>query len=307
MGPYGIEQVDIGGALSALEAARSNRIRSMLLQRQLSQQEQALEAQRGLRAAIGRFSGDGSATPAAPAATGGMADAVNLYDGQAAPAAVDATAPPAAPVPTPAGHGDISRLTTELLAIDPEHAPQIIQAFRQMNDDQFQAAQRRNQVLAREAYNLLHLPPEQRQAEFNRVAPSLIADGGVTRQQLAGFEISDANLRHVIAQARDVEKLAEEARPNYREVSGEVIDERRLERGENPVVYRSEFIATPQGLARRPNAGAAPRPATAEENATATTEGGYTYTPGPGGRANPQNWRAVQGGASPSSGSRPFP
>lgn len=305
--PYGITEIDVPGALNALEAARSNRIRQMLLQRQIAQQERELEAQRGVRAAIQRYTGGGdagaasSASPSAsPAPTPSMGDAVSMYGGGAPATPTAAPALPAAtpPVAPPAGQGDISRLTTELLAIDPEHAPQIIGAFRQMDEAQFQAAQRRNQVLARAAYSLLAIPdPAARSAEFQRIAPDLIQNGGVTRQQLAGFELTEQNLHHVINQARDVEKLAEEARPSYRTVEGEVIDEHALARGEDPVRFRSEYISTPQGLARRPGAGTV-----APENLpqVATPEEARRLAPGTRFRLPDGRIGTVPGGPTPS-------
>jgi hypothetical protein len=259
MGPYGITQVDVPGALNALEAARSNRIRQMLLQRQLAQEERALEAQRGVRSAISRYTGGGDAgaasTPAPSGATGApdaLAPSVGpgIAPEPAMPSAANLTATPPVAAPAAGGHGDIGRLTTELLAIDPEHAPQIIQAFRQMDEGQFEAAQRRNTVLARAAYTLLALPEGERQAEFNRIAPDLIQNGGVTRQQLAGFQITDQNLTHVINQARDVEKLAEEARPQLRNVGpGDVIiDERNPNAGP---LYESPYVRGADGTLYR--------------------------------------------------------
>lgn len=252
--PYGMTEFDVPGALSALEAARSNRIRQMLLQRQIAQEERAMEQQQGIRDAFQRYTegspGAGSAsaasqpvptlTPAAPEAA------------PAVPAPIDPAAGALAPAPMAAPEGDRQQLFRDLLAIDPQQAFQVSQAFAQMDEAQFNATTRRNGVLARAAQHLLSLPEDQRSAEFQRLAPVLMRDGGVTRQQLTGFELTPENLHFVVAQARDIEKLAEEARPQFRNVSaGDVlIDTNRIQPGgsaRDAVVYESPFVRDAQG------------------------------------------------------------
>lgn len=204
----------------------------------MNQEERAAEARQGISAAIARYAGGGdtAGAEASPSAVPAPSETMAPLSPEAVPALT----------PAPEGHGDISRLGTELLAIDPEQAPQIIQSLRQMDEGQFEAAQRRRGVLARSAQYLLSLPADQRTAEFQRIAPELVESGGITRRQLAGFQLTDNNLRFVVAQARDIEKLAEEARPQLRNIGpGEVlIDENNPRAGP---IYESPYVRDSAG------------------------------------------------------------
>lgn len=249
IGPYGIEQVDVPGALGVFETARSNRIRQMLLRRQIAAADFELETHRGVRAALGRFTGDPTApAPAAPgylaapsgapdaapwgmgrdasptadpastgaAGAGGMASAIGRYDEPAADPAALPGAMPQATAPTDPLVGNREALFRSLLALDPAQASEVAQAFDRMDDTQFQASERRNQILGRAAEHLLELPEAERSAEFQRIAPDLIERGGITARQLAGFELTEQNLGHVLSQARDIEKIIESRRADRR-------------------------------------------------------------------------------------------
>ena len=267
--PYGITEFDAAGAISALQAARSNRIREMLLQRQLGEQEREAGQRRDMSTAIAEYFGGGtSATPGAPAtpspapapSTPGVAGAVDMYGATpSAPAAgpvpaVPAAAPAAAPA-SPAG--DLSRLTGRLLAIDPEHAAPIIAAFRGMDEAQAAQAQRRINTLGRAAYHLLNEVPENEwSAEFQRMAPVLIENGGVTRQQLAQFQLSRGNLQHIFDQAQDTKTLFEAARPHPVPVTqgGSLIDTNSIDpaTGRPRVLYESPTVEVGGDVYARP-------------------------------------------------------
>ena len=84
--PYGMTEFDAFGAINAMEAARSNRIRSMLLQRQIQREDAEAERQGGIQAALARYRGGGNAsTQAAPSASAPPAPPTTLTPASAAP------------------------------------------------------------------------------------------------------------------------------------------------------------------------------------------------------------------------------
>lgn len=266
MNPYGIEQVNIPGVLNAYMGQQQARTQQILAQRQMEQAERQAERENGIRAAVARYAmgaqggssssaGSASPTTAAPSLPpGGVEGVVQTMTAQPqAPAAAPASA---AQAPTAPAAGNRQQLFNELLALDPEQAFQTMRAFAQMDEAQFQQVTRSYAVMAREAMRLQPLPYEQRRAEIARVAPQL-QQLGLSPEQISGFDPTDANLSMIVNQARDVEKLAEDARPRLRAVEGELLDENRLGRGQDPVVWRSEYMNGPGGIYRRPNAGVA--------------------------------------------------
>lgn len=261
MNPYGIEQVNIPGILNSYLGQQQARTQQMMAQRQVEAAERQAERENGIRAAVARYALGGNSaggapgnpssrtttTPSATPSVGGLEGAVQTMTAQPAP--VEAAATPATP-------DRRQQLFNELLALDPETAFQTMQAFSQMDEANFERVSRSNAVLGREAYRLRSMPLEQRRAELQRIAPQL-QQMGLTSEQLSGFDPTDQNLDMIIGQARDIEKLAEEARPRLRAVEGELLDENRLAQGQDPVVWRSEYMNGPGGIYRRPNAGLA--------------------------------------------------
>lgn len=247
--PYGITQVDVPGALSAYMGARQGRIQQMLLQRRLAQEEREAERQGGIQAAFQRYAGGNRGEGESPVAP--PPQAPEPVGGAPAPQGIPQTgqmAPQAAPQPQA---GDRQALFNNLLALDPQVAFQTMQALRQMDEAQFEQVEQRNAILGRAAQYLLTLPEDRWQAEFQRIAPALMEQGGLTPEQLQSFQVTRQNLQFVVAQARDIEKLAEEARPRLRNVrAGDVvIDERNP--GGGPV-YESPFVEVGGDIYRRP-------------------------------------------------------
>jgi hypothetical protein len=250
--PYGIEQIDVAGALTAMEAARSNRIRSMLIQRQIEHEDRALEQQRGVAAAFQRYTGGEGSAPSQPSASPSVAPPAAegvpppvMPDAAAATVPAALTAPQAQPDPLA---GNREALFTSLVAIDPQQATQIMTAMHAMDEDTFTRTTRRNTAMAQEAYNLLRRPESEWAAAFQESAPFLL-EHGVSRQQLAGFRLTRDNLMDVITHARDIEKIAEEARPDMMVVpQGATIAAVDRRTGQATPTYESPIVTGPGGI-----------------------------------------------------------
>ena len=207
---------------------------------------------------------------------------------------------PAAPAPQ--APGLTPELASQLIAIDPQQGSQIVQAFRQMDTARMEQAERTNGLLARTGQYLLGIPEAERAAELQRITPQLIQQG-IPQEQIAGFVPTTANIQLAIAQARDIEKLIEDARPRLMNVDGQVIDQNRLTapvRPGSPVMFESELIPTQNGVYRRSDltggdGGQAPVPPQVGE-VRQTSRGPMRFR---GGNVNdPNNYEPVQGGPS---------
>lgn len=296
MGPFGIEPVDIGGIIQGWRQDQSARIQQMLAQRQIDAADRQAERDNSIRTVLARAYGGG--TPGAGAS--------------AAPSPAAATAPqagaaqPAAAAPRPQGNRD--EMFRDLLAIDPQTAFQYMRAFNEMDEAQFNRVTRTNGALAREAYRLQSLPPDQRRAALRQAAPQLM-QMGLSQEQLDGFDPTDENLGVIINQATDLDDLASRARPDWMNIEGELLDRNALARGEYPVRFRSQYMTGPAGIYERPNAGlvrpdAAPQPAEPPPTRAGEIRNGYRYRGGPLG--DPNSWEPVQGGPSqPATGGFP--
>lgn len=278
VGPYGIEQFDAAGVIGNYLAAKENRIRSMILQKQLEAQDRAEARQAGVDKAVSAYlAGEDAAS--SPSAAGAV---------QPTPAATRQ--------PNAAAR---EKLIRTLIAIDPERVGQFIDVFSKMDEAQANQFKQRNTRIMQIAAGVLQLPPDQRPAAIQQAMPEL-KELGFNDQQLAGFDPSGQNLRGMIAGHMDMERIASFVKPNFMNVNGEVVDENALARGDSsPVRYRSEYIDTDQGLARRPGGGASgavpPPPAIGE------VRQGYRFEGGEPG--DPKSWKKVGGpSASPTGG-----
>lgn len=308
-GPYGITQFDAAGVISNYQAMQENRIRSMILQKQMANEERKAEVQSGIQSALSRFTRGGrdesGALPDARPQTGAAA-AVGAY-GAPQPADPLAPLPDQAPAafrpPQPAGPaaGDRQALFQELMALDVDTAGNVMEAFAKMDKATASAAADRNLRLMQIAAGIMQLPYEQRRAAIQQAAGEL-QGLGFKPEQLANFDPTDQNLRQIVAQGMDMERIVKFVLPDLMNVNGEVIDATAVGRGDaDPVRYRSEFIETTNGLERRNNAGAnnggsAPRINNAQEyealppgttyidpNGVQRTKGGQAGGGSPGG------------------------
>lgn len=274
--PYGITEIDLPGIYGAVSQLRGARMQQMLAQRQIDAAERAEERDNSIRAVLARAAGN---TP--PGQSGSPSTQAPAAGGQPqAPAAPAPSAPMAAPAAAPAtqAQGLTPELAGQLIAIDPQQGAQIIQAFRQMDQSRMEQAERVNGLLARTGQYLLGIPEGARMAELQRITPQLIQQG-IPQEQIANFQPSTANIQLAIAQARDIEKLIEDARPRLMNVDGQVIDQNRLTtpvRPGSPVMFESELIPTQNGVYRRSDltGGNAPAPVLTDDDIRRMDQGG---------------------------------
>lgn len=249
-GPYGIVQFDAPGIISAYQNAQANRIQLMILQKQEERAERADRRQEGVQKAVAEYMKPKPPPAASPQPQGAPSDPLAPLPATQPPAAA-----PAAPQPSAA---DREKLFSTLLALDPQVAGQYMDAFSKMDQAQVDQFKVKNEGIMQVAAGLMQLDPSQRKAALQQAAPQL-QQYGFTPEQIAGFDPSDQNLRQLIVGHMDAEKIAQFVKPDYMNVNGEVVDQNALARGDkSPVRYRSEYIDTDQGLARRPGGGAQP-------------------------------------------------
>lgn len=254
IGPYGIEQFDAAGVIGAYQQARENRIRSLIFQKQMEREEAEAERQKGVQAAIARYAVPGavSADTAAGTTTG-------------------------SPAPASAARGNRQQLFNDLMTIDFDTAVKMADAFGKMDKAQLDQANQRRERIMQIAAGVMQLEPSQRRAALQESAQEL-QELGFTPEHVANFDPSDQNLRKLILNGMDMERIAQSVKPDFMNVNGEVVDENALARGDkDPVRYRSEFIDTDQGLARRPGAGL-PQTLT-DADIEALDKGGPTASP----------------------------
>lgn len=307
MNPYGIQQVDLPGVYGAVTAARDSRIRQMLAQRQIEAAEREEERNNGIRTVLARAYGgqqgqggkSGTNSPSAQA-SGGLAE---LFGSPSQPApAAPAPIPSAAPAQPQGLSPDIAR---QLIAIDPPQGAQIAQALRQMDEAQLARVAAANTALAQFGqYLIAEVPEAEWGAEIQRRAPELVARG-VPQDQIARFQPNQRNVAFAVAQARDIEKLVEDARPRLRNVGpgDTIIDERNPNA---PPVYESEYIQGPSGeLFPRPGRQSPQAQQTPDQLRAAAEDAIRRGAPREQVEAELQ--RMLQGGAGQPQASRTFP
>lgn len=269
--PFGITEVDIPGALGAYEAGQTSRVNRLMRMQQVQQAERQAERDAGLDQVIARVSGQQGKTGAAGAYS-------------AASAEPSSTAPPAAQA-SPA-IPQLSQQDELALRMGGERGVAIANAIHGMNDQQRAVTAQRANAGLQVAVGLQRVPLAQRAQVFQENAPVLLAQGFTAPelQQLAAEGFSDEVLqRH----AQSATLAARFATPSYRNVEGEVIDERLLSTGQDPRVYAGQFIPTPQGLAERPGGRNFGGPAPAAPQ-VGEVRGGYRFNGGD--PASPQSW-----------------
>lgn len=277
-GPYGITQFDAAGVIGNYQAMQENRVRMMILQKQMEREQHKSEVQSGIAAAISRYNSGESDAPAAPGAAPGAAPA----DATGAAGAVSAYSPPASPSAQPGVHhsgADREKLFGQLMSLDTEVAGNVMDAFSKMDKATADQAANKNLRMMQIAAGVMQLPYEQRRAALQQAAPELQSIG-LSPEQITGFDPTDQKLRQMVAQGMDVERISKFVLPDLMNVNGDVIDTQAVGHGDSRPRYRSEFIDTPQGLARRPTSGAPPQTLTDDD--IIRMEGGQTGPPSGG-------------------------
>jgi hypothetical protein len=325
--PYGIEQVDVPGVLGAVQQMQGNRIRMMMQQKQLEMMERQANIQAGTMKALQAYaqtaaggppdgdtgSSGASATPSAPtggaptgsgmpnAATAAMPDADPLAPlPSAAPSAAPATpaAVPAPPSYIPSDRELAARkqVITSLSVLSPEMGTQLADTFTKMDANQVAAVTQRHTRMAQIAAGILQLPQAQRQQAIQQAAPEL-QQMGLSPQQIAGFQPTDGNLRQLVAEGMDIERVAQFSRPDVQSIREGGAAVSANPDGTSTTLYESPVIHGPNGeVFQRPGAlSSAPHPI------TATGKNGQKV------QFNPQTkqWEPMGGQTPPASGTFP--
>lgn len=257
MNPYGIQQVDVPGLLSVYQGARQARAQEMLAKKQQEAAERQADREQKFSGILAKWTQGGGVG-------GAFGGQQAQPSGGAATAAQAFGQPSAAPQPAMQQPRNNFRLSPEtmsqLIAVDPNEAAKVFEAFSKMDTAQHEASQRVNDTLGRAAQHLLTIPEDERQAEIQRIAPILM-EQGIDEAMISQFAPTERNLQFLIAQSRDIEKLREEFLPKLRNAGpGDIIiDENRVKPGGNPrdaIVFESPFVEGPDGAIyeRVPNA-----------------------------------------------------
>lgn len=278
MNPYGIEQVDLPGVYGAVHSARMGRLQQMMLNRQIEHADRQAERDNQFNSVLARVYGGGQSggkegsTPSAPTRRPSV-NAPYMVSPDT-PLVSPTTTAPSGPIASPQmptqGAPSLSpELTRQLIAIDPQRGAQIAAALRQADEATLARVTGATEEIARLGQHLLDRVPEAEwAAEIQRRAPALMAHG-VTQAQIDEVvrDPSRRNILYHIGEARDVEKLIEDAHPHLRNVSaGDVIIDEANPGGEP--VYESPYVPGPNGtMYPRPPAMSAhpPQPLTDED------------------------------------------
>lgn len=247
MNPYGIQQVDVPGLLSVYQGARQARTQEMLARKQQEAAEkQADRKQRFGEILIKSLGGMEGVFGSQPQATG----AQGSVPGFATPEAQPSVPPTAQAAAQPTARPSLQlrpETMAQLIAVDPDEAFNVFQAFSQMNEAQHRQSQRVNETLGRAAQHLLTVPENERQTEIQRIAPILM-EQGIDEAQISQFAPTERNLQFLIAQSRDIEKLREEFLPKLvpLEAGAGLYDVSPVNRGDVPRVVVAPNIGQGQ-------------------------------------------------------------
>jgi hypothetical protein len=223
VGPYGIEQFNAAGVIGAYQDAQTNRIRTMLYQKQLDALDKQEKDQAGVHKAVSAYLGEN-----APAASPQPATAVVHPSGPVtvgAPAAPQAA--PAAPRPTAA---DREKLFNSLVAINPETAGQYMDAFSKMDKAQADHYAMVSNKIVSFAAGLMQMDPKDRPAALKQAAPQA-QELGIDPQHLDALDLSDQGLRSLIVQHLDGEKVLQFVKPDLVVVGNSLVDKNHPEKG----------------------------------------------------------------------------
>jgi hypothetical protein len=138
----------------------------------------------------------------------------------------------------------------QLYQIDPESALQMQRHVYDANQAQFKTMQQRGAQFASFAWHLKQLPAEQRAGELEAMAPQLI-QFGVTPEQLAEADLSDAGLDRYIATGRAIGDILRDDRAERRfehDVSDDEADNERADRNTDSMISHR---GAQEGIARR--------------------------------------------------------
>lgn len=311
VGPYGIEQFDAPGVIANMQNTQFNRVRMMMAQKQLEMTERQMNIQSGTMQALQAYAqslnggsgaygtsagspsgASGSASGASGSASSGNASGASTVAPApvtSMPHASDVVESPTGPydqngIPTAETMAGRNRVLTGLAVLNPEMAGQLSETFKNMDAGQVAAVTARHTRLAQLAAGALQLPQNERAAFIQQHAAEL-QSLGMPAQNVANFNPTDGNLRALVAEGMDIERVAQFSRPDVVSVrqGGAAVsvnpDLTSTTNYESPVVGgpNGELFARPQALSTMPRPMTATNPKTGER--LQSTDGGKTWQP----------------------------
>jgi hypothetical protein len=260
-GPYGITQFDAAGVMNAYQTGQENRIRSLILQKQIKKMDHDAANSTSIQKAVAAYMSPDKTSEASPQAQTGVsapptpsapvaavagpspsaastayADPLApLPDAPAATAAASTAAPaPSAAQPAPSAPqhsaADREKLFSTLITIDPTTAGQYMDAFAKMDKTQADQFAEKNSRIMQIAGGLMQVDQGQRKAALQEAAPEL-ENLGFTPDKIANFDPTDQNLRSLVVGHMDAQKIAEFVKPDLMTVGNSVIDKAHPENG----------------------------------------------------------------------------
>lgn len=218
MNPYGITQVDIPGILNVYESAKSNRLREMMAQRQMTREDREEERRvkrESIMSRIYQQPGGGGQASTAPSPTGGGFEARTNEEPMPAPSGAPAQlVNPTQLPPRTDGLRINPQALEELYALDPEEAMKVQTAVYNFDKTRLEGLRKNGEQIQTVAYHLSQIPPEQRQAELQAALP-VLQQMGIDPSMLANADLSDAGLQRYMNFGRSIEKLISEDQAKY--------------------------------------------------------------------------------------------
>jgi hypothetical protein len=191
MGPFGIDQVDVGRALQFYGAGRDMRAGELRAEKERKEDEAKAERE------------------------GKLADA---YRRSMAPTELPQNGPVAGVSPrqpqNPLMRPDVrERLVGEIGSIDPQQVPKLFEMFGKLDDAQLDRAKKVYGLGSAIAFELRNAPAEQREAirqqRIQQLAPTIPQFAEI----LQNAQLDDRSLEALVNQGRDIEKIIDSALP----------------------------------------------------------------------------------------------
>lgn len=255
--PFGITQVDVPGLIGIYQGAQDRRVNQMLLQRKIALEDREIAKQEKLSQIYSNIrdpnqGGGGQAAPAggvagayAPTPAGPPANLLASSPNAASAPSAPAGAAPVASAPISSWAVQNAGLVNQLMTIDPAQAAQIAAHFKSL-DEAGRAQLHQNAVdQAGLAQELLGLPPGQREAARQHLAPMAVKFG-LSPEQVASFPLDDQSLHYAVNRTRDVEAVIKSTQPDIVNVGAgdQLVDKRNPQGGP---LYTSPFVKGPDG------------------------------------------------------------
>lgn len=234
------DMFDIGGVLNAYTAGQQNRTQQMLLQRQIKREDLQIAREDKIREIYAKITAPkpkgGDQPAAAPSITapysapeatqptprtGVEGRPIDQTYHQGSPLSPEqfkqpvvveqpAKRPPHPSFtadPHPSWLASNEDLINQMMALDPKEAFGLREQLSKLDDQQLEKVGKRNAAVAKAAMHLSSFgSPQAQQAELQRIAPALIAQG-VTPEEINGFELTPQNLQWLQMEGMDLDKI----------------------------------------------------------------------------------------------------